>query len=169
VKNTNNGGELLVKNTNNGEKIYHMCVNKICILACFGIFSFAKVYGIEGTDSLFKVLKIKVTGDYYVIYAQRNDSLFKIISKKVPLNNTQNLQLLKTGLRYYFDFGSRGNGTKDKLESLAGIINNSDVKNNHVFVDGHTRIKFTRRWHYRLYTTKNLIGLYYSGPTGASR
>jgi hypothetical protein len=142
-----------------------MDMNRIYLLVCLIIFSVVRVYGIERMDSLYKVLKIKVTGDYYVIHAQRNDSLFKIISKKVSLNNTRNLQLLKTGRYYYFDFGNGQNGAKDEVQPLTGIMNNLDVKNDHVFVDGRTRIKFTRRFHCRLYTTKNLIGLYYSPPT----
>lgn len=142
-----------------------MSMNRTYLLVCLIFFSVVRVYGIERTDSLYKVLKIKVTGDYYVIHAQRNDSLFKIISKKVSLSNNRNLQLLKTGQYYHFDFGDGENGAKDEVQPLTGIVNNLDVKNNHVFVDGRTRIKFTRRFHYRLYTTKNLIGLYYSPPT----
>lgn len=142
-----------------------MRINKIYILVCFIILSVTRVYGIVGTDSLFRVLKIKSKGNYYIVHVQRNDSLFKIISKKVPLNNAQNLQLLKTGRYYYFEFGKGKNEAKDKVEPLTGVMNNLDIKNDHVFVDGDTRIKFTKRFHYRLYTTKNLIGLYYSPPT----
>jgi hypothetical protein len=38
----------------------------------------------EKPDSLFKIKRIKNKRDYYIIIAQRNDSLFKIVSYKVP-------------------------------------------------------------------------------------
>jgi hypothetical protein len=111
-----------------------MGISKLYLSICFVTISITRVYGIEKTDSLYKVLKIKTAGDYYVIYAQRNDSLFKVISKKVPLEKRTDLELLRKGLCYYFDFGKKENeASKDRIEPLSGIINNLDVKNNHVF------------------------------------
>lgn len=125
------------------------------------VFSSSYAYCIEKTEALYKVTRIKSKGDYYIIHAQRNDSLFKIISKKVLMNNKPNLDLLKKREYYYFDFRNNNEPTENKIEPLSGISNYLDVKNKNVFVDGNTRIRFTKRFHYRLYTTKNLIGLYY--------
>lgn len=77
------------------------------------------------------------------------------------MNNKPNLDLLKKREYYYFDFRNNNEPTENKIEPLSGISNYLDVKNKNVFVDGNTRIRFTKRFHYRLYTTKNLIGLYY--------
>lgn len=139
-----------------------MRFNKIYILFFVLIISFIKVYGTTKTDSLYKVVKIQRTKDYYLIHARRNDSLFKIISKKTILEKKTNLEKIKIGSYYYFDFNKKSNDDgKSEISPLAGIVNNLDVKNNNTFVDGKTRIKFTKRFHYRLYVTKNLIGLYY--------
>ena len=66
-----------------------MSIDKIFILTRSLAFSIIKVYANEKADSFYKILKIQTTGDYYVIHAQRNDSLFKIISKKVSLDPAQ--------------------------------------------------------------------------------
>lgn len=140
-----------------------MSKSKIFILACFLAFSISKVYASEKIDSLYKVLKIKTKGEYYVIHAQRNDYLFKIISKKALLDKKPNLELIRKGKYYYFDFEKKDDkATEFGVEPISGIINYLDVTKNNAFVDGKTKIKFTKRFHYRLYTTKNLFGLYYS-------
>ncbi len=132
------------------------------MLLFFLVYSSLHAYCIEETDTLFKITKIKTKGDYYVIQAVRNDSLFKIISKKIQIDKP-NLELLKKGEYYYFDFGNANNKiAKEKTDPLSGIANYSDVKNKSVFIDGDTKIRFTKRFHYRLYTTKNLIGLFYT-------
>ena len=138
-----------------------MRVCKIYLVFFFVAFSITNGYGLDKKDSLYQVLKIKVTGDYYVIHAQRNDSLFKIISKKSAFNNIGKLQVVTKGSYYYFDFKNAPDGPGD-VKPLTGIANYLDVKNSHFFIDGDTKIKFTRRFHRRIYTTRNLIGLYYS-------
>jgi hypothetical protein len=107
------------------------------------------------------VIRIKSKGDFYIVIAKRNDSLFKIISEKSSLIKS-NLELLKRGGYYYFDFDNSNNkNTEEKIEPLSGIVNYRDVKNKSAFIVGGTKIRFTKRFHYRLYFTKNLIGLYY--------
>lgn len=136
-----------------------MKIIKALMLLCFVGFSITKSYGVQKTDSLYKVLKIKEKGDYYVIIAQRNDSLFKIISKKISPDKKPDLECLKKGKSYYFDFG-KVDSTTIESERLVGIANYLHVTKSRFW--GDTKIKFTKRFHYRLYTTKNLIGLYYS-------
>ena len=69
------------------------------------IFSSNHAFGSRNTDTLYKVVKIKTIGDYYVIHARRNDSLFKIISKKASPDFKLGWVLLRKGERYCFDFG----------------------------------------------------------------
>lgn len=70
---------------------------------------------------------------------------------------------LRKGKSYYFDFGTT---TKDtaKVETvpLSGSASYLHVDNSQFFTDGRTRIRFEKRFHYRIYMTRNLIGLYYS-------
>ena len=137
-------------------------VNKIVALfLCIALCSIQHIYSAENQDDLFRVIKIKTKRDYYIIHTKRNDILFKIISKKMQLD-IPNLELLKKGNYYYFDIGINSKkATEDNIEALTGIANYLDVKNKPVFVDGNTKIRFTKRFHFRLYTTKNLIGLFY--------
>jgi len=132
------------------------------LIIIFGLIcSSLQTYSIDKQDTLFKVTRIKTKGDYYIIHANRNDSLFKIISKKVSLVNP-NFEILKKGGYYYFIFGNPNKKvTEEKVEPLTGIVNHLDVKNKPVFIDGNTKIRFTKRFHYKLYFTKNLLGLYY--------
>lgn len=140
-----------------------MSSNKIYTLIGFLVFSITTAYGAGNADSLYKILKIKTKGDYYVIHAQRNDSLFKIISKIVSLDKKPDLEQLRKGKSYYFDFG-RTNHDTTKVETvpLSGSASYLHVKDSRFFNDGKTKIKFEKRFHYRIYMTRNLIGLYYS-------
>ena len=136
-------------------------MGKYLVFIVYLICSSLQTYCIEKPSTLFKVTRIKSKGDYYIINAKRNDSLFKIISKKVSLVKP-NLEILKRGGYYYFTFGDPDKKvTEEKVEPLTGIVNYLDIKNKPFFIDGRTRIKFTKRFHYRLYFTKNLLGLYY--------
>lgn len=135
-----------------------MSTGKLFILICFATFSVVEACAVEKADSLYKILKIKTSGDYYVIHAQRNDSLFKIVSKKVEVEEHY-LDVLKEGKYYSFVFGNDNNDTTG-VKPLGGLASYLHVKRSRFW--GDTKIKFTKRFHYRLYTTKNLIGLYYS-------
>lgn len=137
-----------------------MSSGKFFVLICFTTFSVVEACAIERVDSLYKILKIKTSGSYYVIHAQRNDSLFRIVSKKEDLGENC-LEVLKKGRCYSFDFGNSDNDTaKTEVEPLVGNASYLHVKKSRFW--GDTKIKFTKRFHNRLYTTKNLIGLCYS-------
>lgn len=133
-------------------------VIKICLCVLLVLFSSLYAYCIDNKDSTYRIVKIKTKGDYYIIHAEKNDSLFKLISKKVLIQEPD-LELLKKGKSYYFDFGN--NKAIEEIEPLIGIANNLDVKEKSIFIDGNTKIRFTKRFHYRLYTTNNLKGLFY--------
>lgn len=135
-------------------------IARIYILLTFVAFSITNAYGFDKADSLYRILKIKTIGDYYVIHAQRNDSLFKIVSIKVELKKP-NLEVLTKGKYYNFSFGKEENDTtKVEAKPLAGNASYLHIKASRFW--GETGIKFTKRFHYRIYTTKNLLGLYYS-------
>jgi hypothetical protein len=162
--------------------LYFLIIYLVC--------STLQTYCINNPDSLFKVTRIKSKGDYYIIYAKRNDSLFKIISKKVSVSY-HNLELLKKGEYYYFDFKFDEKKKDNKVEPEPEIVNNLEIKKtdysvnfhkkklseekvepldgrinnkNKYFYDGNTKIRLTKRFHYGLYSTINLIGLYYVPP-----
>lgn len=69
------------------------------------------------------------------------------------------LEQLQKGKSYYLNLGS--NKITEEVEPLMGIANNLHVKDKPIFIDGNTKIRFTKRFHYRLYTTNNLKGLFY--------
>jgi len=121
--------------------------------------------GQEVYDSLFVVKKIKSKGDYYYIDAVRNDSTFLILSKKEQLSKVEGLTKIKKGKSYYFDFNVADNeGIPDRIKPLDGIMNYLDV--HFVIIDEKgTEVKRTEKYHYRVYSTKNLIDLYYI-PSG---
>lgn len=134
---------------------------KSYLLVFLMLLSMTRVYAIEKSDSLFKILKIRTNGNFYVINTKRNDSLFKIISKKLPIDSTLNLELLRKGAHYYLVLGIEDSALAN-VQPLSGVMNHLDHKKTRFFIEGDTKIKFTNRFRYRLYVTKNLIGLYYS-------
>lgn len=108
-----------------------MSSNKIYPLICLLVFSITTAYGAGDEDPLYKILKIKTQGGLLcVIHAQRNDSLFKIISKIVSLDKKPDLEQLRKGKSYYFDFG-RTNHDTTKVEAvpLSGSASYLHVKN----------------------------------------
>jgi hypothetical protein len=134
----------------------------ILILIGTVIFSSNHAFGSGNTDTLYKVLKIKTKGDYYVIHAIRNDSLFKIISRKASPEIKLDWVLLRKGKRYCFDFGVEiSDSSGVEKVPFTGNASYLHVKSSRYFVDGKNRIKFEKRFHYRIYSSRNLIGLYY--------
>ncbi|MFM2293027.1 MAG: hypothetical protein RIS29_2840 [Bacteroidota bacterium] len=120
-----------------------------------------QLWGVEGANNLYRVSNISSNGDYYIIVVMRNDSLFKIISRKNDIKLANN-ERIKKGHSYRFDLNCKNDSCGDKVtKPLCGIANYLDVTNKKEFIDGNTRIKFTKRYHYRIYMTKNLVGLYY--------
>ena len=57
------------------------------------------LYGQKNTDNSFLIKKIKSSNSYFIIYAERNDSLFKIVSKKTKHKN-QECTKLTVGHQY---------------------------------------------------------------------
>lgn len=63
--------------------------------------SFVVSYGCNSNDGDFKVLKIKSEKSFYIIYAERNDTLFKILSKKEK-TKCLSCEKIRKKKKYYF-------------------------------------------------------------------
>ncbi|GAB2669422.1 hypothetical protein GCM10027036_23650 [Flavihumibacter cheonanensis] len=136
-----------------------MKIYRIYLLAWLIFILSANLYATGNTDSLYRIVGIQTRGDYYVIRAQRNDSLFKIVSRIVSLDSNSNLELIRKGNKYNFIWGIHDRNTSAIVEPLVGNASYLHVKKRRYWDDN--KIKFTKRFHYRLYNTRNLIGLYY--------
>lgn len=63
------------------------------VLRILFFFLFSTVCAVSNAQGpLYKVKKIKATGQYYVIYAIKNDSTFKIVSKKEKINDCRRIR-----------------------------------------------------------------------------
>lgn len=101
--------------------------------------------------TLFKIKSIKDEKEFYIIYAKRNDSLFKIVSK---LEGRTNGEKIKVGRHY--------NLKLEKffpLDSIFGIAiaPNAGIRG---FGYGEKSVYIERKSHNSLYRAKNLKGLY---------
>lgn len=139
-----------------------MSLIRIYILAIGLTFLIPDAYGATNEDSLYKVIKIKRNGDHYIVNAKRNDSLFKIISKKVSPDITPDLEKLRKGKHYYFEFYIDSNDKVKSAPPLTGIASYLHVKRRGFLRSRKWRTRRPERFHYRTYETRNLIGLYYS-------
>jgi hypothetical protein len=91
------------------------------ILSLIGILSIScYVKKINGTNdfNLYKVNKIDSINNYYILYVKRNDSLFKVVSKKQINTNCKSVHIHKS-----YDF-------KLNLMKLSINGNNVSVPNN---------------------------------------
>lgn len=113
-----------------------------------------KVYCQDKTETLFKIVAIKERNSYYIIHAKRNDSLFKIISRKIDNSDNSQKTIIKRGKYYLFEFGNKNDKNHPKH------LNYMDIYS--VQVSENDFIRLTKRFHYKIYETSNLKGLYYS-------
>ena len=97
---------------------------------------YIKAYPVK--QKLFKVAKIDSTARVYLVYASRNDSLFKIVSDRVRQRSCTRIQV---GACYPF-----------QLNTGLGIVDDYMIKSwNGISLDEES--------HHNLYTAYNLIGL----------
>ena len=71
----------------------------IVIILALSAFKGSILDGQKNTDNSLLIKKIKSTNSYFIIYAERNDSLFKIVSKKTKHKN-QECTKLTVGHQY---------------------------------------------------------------------
>ncbi len=101
----------------------------------------------------YKIVEIDSIRNYYLIYAQRSDSLFKIVSKKVQTNEPF-CEMIKIGLSYSLLLNSMS-----KINGRPITPSASKYKVSAIAVDDSTFIPFDTRSHWDLYYTNNLSGL----------
>jgi len=106
------------------------------------------------TNTTYKVYKIDSINSYYLIYAKKNDSLFKIVSKKATPNNDEKIKINK---RYSFKLHS------SLISFYIGkaFVNMKDLHIGGFAYDDSTVITREKDLHYELYYADNIIGLYF--------
>ena len=110
-----------------------------------------------GRDFSYEIYQIDSINDYYLVFAKKSDSLFKIVSAKTTNNSCERIQLNK---KYALSLHS--------IWTKPIVINNTDVSPSqtpHVTglgFDDSTTIKIDRaNGIYDLYKCENLRGLCY--------
>lgn len=105
----------------------------------------------------YKIIDIDSINNYYLVYAKKEDSLFKIVSKKEEVKNAKKIELNKN---YTLDLYSRKseaptiNGVKIAPINIIDIMCYNYENNTQICTDRKKGI-------YDLYSTKNLKGIYY--------
>ena len=117
--------------------------------------SFLKQTSMESASksNLFKIKRIDNYRKYHILFAERNDSIFKIITTKDTIN-TLNYEKFCVGRKYNLDLK-----VIFPTDSLFGIkvMPNSGIKGI-IMEDGIINVE--KRSHYKLYEADNLKGLY---------
>ena len=98
--------------------------------------------------SLYKIKKIVEEESVYLIYAKKNDSIFKILSDKYYLNNSY-CKTIKNKKYYYLDLRI--------IHPILGVgpINYLDITINYK----GTSLILEEKSHYKIYKAENLKGL----------
>lgn len=106
-------------------------------------------------DNTYKIGKIVDEKSYFIIYAQRNDSIFKIVSqkqeiKRIPCVNIEVGKSYNLRLRIIFPH-----------DSILGYktMNNLDISG--TVLKGGVTVTIEERSHYRIYESEDLSGLCY--------
>lgn len=101
--------------------------------------------------TLFKIKSIQDKGKFYIIYAKRNDSLFKILSyPKVKANGE------KIKVNHYYKLELKKIFPRDSIFGIA-IAPNAGIVG---FDYGGKTIYKEKKSHNKVYRAKNLKGLY---------
>ena len=100
--------------------------------------------------TLFKIKSIQDKGKFYIIYAKRNDSLFKILSDKVKANGK------KIKVNHYYKLELKKIFPRDSIFGIA-IAPNAGIVG---FDYGGKTIYKEKKSHNKVYRAKNLKGLY---------
>lgn len=104
-------------------------------------------------NSMYKIKKIKNKKSFYIIYALRNDSTFKIISD-IDSTNTSGCEDIKIGKSYILDLK-----VVFPLDSLFGkpVAPNLGIKG--IIINNEKVVKAEEKSHNKIYTALNLHGL----------
>ncbi|MFA5044312.1 MAG: hypothetical protein WC542_00080 [Paludibacter sp.] len=124
---------------------YLVLVFVIFCISCSQTKNIATIESNENNVLLYKIIKIKSIDSCYVIYAQRNDSIFKIISdkdsrysnyRKIRTNSKYNLYLTRIfptdslfGISIAPNLGVKGMGVKG-----GGIVSVEKISHNSLYM-----------------------------------
>ncbi len=106
----------------------------------------------ENSTLLFKILKIRKKEPYYIIYAQRNDSVFKIISEKFGYGVDS--KEIKVGGKYQLDLARIY-----PIDSIFGLPVAPNLGIKYIGLKGGVYISVEEKFYNTIYRAKNLDGL----------
>lgn len=127
------------------------------LIILFAIISCTNYTNIKDISKEYTIEKIDSLNSYYLIYAKKNNSLFKIVSKKDYIRGHRKI---KIGSNYKLYLQSRKsqapviNGVKISPINIIDIMCYNYDNNTEICTDEKNGIS-------DLYSTKNLKGLYY--------
>lgn len=107
-------------------------------------------------DTSYKVYKIDSINSYYLIYAKKNDSIYKIVSKKVAIGNNDNR--ININSEYFFKLHSN---LADAHIGNMKILPQNSLLVNCFYYDDSTSICLERDSINELYHADNVKGLYF--------
>ena len=108
--------------------------------------------GIKNNEELYKVVKIKEENTYYIVYIQRNDSIFKVISDKINISN--NCNRIKVKSKYKLELRKTA-----PIDSILGIPIAPNLGVTGMEMTDGSILEFEEKSHYTIYRTNNLDGL----------
>lgn len=106
------------------------------------------------TNSMYRIKNIKNEKSFYIIYAMRNDSTFKIISNISSANNF-GCENIKVGKSYNLDLK-----VIFPSDSLLGIPISPNLGIKGVSINNNKIITIEKKCHSKIYAALNLIGLW---------
>ncbi len=128
-------------------KIQYLII--LFLIACLSCSQTRDILSFDKKKSENKMYKIKETYTHElfdIIYAQKNDSLFKIISPRDNTINISDLKPLEIGQKYQLD--------------LICIYPNYDNEKTKIGAKDSCLMGIEKKSHFSLYSTTNLNGLY---------
>jgi hypothetical protein len=108
------------------------------------------------TDLSYKICKIDSVKNWYIIYAERNDSIFKIVSMKKTENQCE---MISVGKRYDLLLRKRLENTLSRYGLKLIVMSSFDIQGGTTFdPDTDVYIEYEKGV-FGLYTCSNLYGL----------
>ena len=131
----------------------------VLILILLSACANSKISGnIPQNDSLYSIKAIDSVNNWYMIYAKRGDSVYKIVVKKENYQNYDCQQTIKIGRSYKLELHSRKNAVLEINGIKINPVNPLDVQC--YTYDENTNICIEpKKGIYDLYHTNNIRGL----------
>jgi len=134
-------------------KKYIFIIFMVLFSSCVGKRIIVTETNVEG----YLIEKIKKKGDWYMIYASKEDTLYKIISKKIK-NRVYECEKIKKGNKYKFQLKSE----KDFAPTIDGIkISPINFNGCYYYSDNTLICLEPENGIWELFTAQNVKGLYF--------